>query len=47
MSSAIGGTVTIIGLMLRYTLFERWSPGTISEPGTLPEELGDGPLPES
>ncbi len=45
-ATAIGGAVIIIGLMLRYTLFTRWSPGTISEPGTVAGESGDGPRPE-
>ncbi len=45
LATAIGGAVIIIGLILRYTLFARWSPGTIAEPGTVPEQQSDGPLP--
>jgi len=45
-ATAIGGAVIIVGLILRYTVFARWSPGTISEPGAVPEQQSDGPLPE-
>ncbi len=45
-ATVIGGAVIIIGLILRYTLFARWSPGVISEPGAVAEDRGDGPRPE-
>jgi len=46
LATVIGGAVIIIGLILRYTLFARWSPGVISEPGTVAGDRGDGPRPD-
>jgi drug/metabolite transporter (DMT)-like permease len=37
-ATAIGGAVIIAGLALRYTLFARWSPAVIAEPGAVPEQ---------
>jgi len=34
-ATLIGGAVILLGLVLRYTLFRRWSPAIISEPGVV------------
>ncbi|HEY5625259.1 MAG TPA: DMT family transporter [Dehalococcoidia bacterium] len=45
-ATGIGGAVIITGLILRYTLFPRWSPGTIAEPGAVAGEPVEAQPPE-
>ncbi len=45
-ATVIGGAIIIAGLILRYTLFPRWSPGTISEPGAISGEPGEVERPD-
>jgi len=37
-ATAIGGGVILLGLVLRYTLFARWAPAVLSEPGAIPDQ---------
>jgi drug/metabolite transporter (DMT)-like permease len=37
-ATMIGGAVIITGLALRYTLFPRWSPPVIADPGAIPDQ---------
>ncbi len=37
-ATTIGGGVILLGLMLRYTLFARWAPAVISEPGAVSDQ---------
>lgn len=39
LATIIGGAVILLGLALRYTLFTRWSPAMISEPGVVSEPV--------
>lgn len=38
MATLIGGAVILSGLVLRYTVFSRWSPPVLAEPGAVPEQ---------
>lgn len=37
-ATVIGGAIIMASLFLRYTLFTRWAPPMISEPGAVPEQ---------
>lgn len=39
-ATMIGGAIILVGLLLRYTVFPRWSPPVIAEPGAVPERPG-------
>jgi drug/metabolite transporter (DMT)-like permease len=37
-ATILGGAIIILGISLRYTVFARWAPAVISEPGSVSEQ---------